>query len=137
MLVRQIFQPTALATTTSGLVLTASAISPAGGVGTLPIAEAPGFSATLGTAALLVVNSGGTDASCRWWLAANGPTTPHLEDFKVRSGLSVALPIPSFAPDTLVFYAPGAPVSVGVVFGHIVQSVDLGTIDATPAAVGS
>ena len=137
MLVRQAFQSNALATSTAGLVFNASAVSPAGGVGTLPITEAPGFSATLGTAALLVVNTGIADVSCRWWLAANGAATPHLEDFKIRGGQSVAMAIPSFAPDQLVFYAPGAPASIGLIYGHVVAIVDLGPIDVVAAPVGS
>ena len=137
MLVRQTFQPSALASSTSGLVLTATANGPAGGVGSIPLTLAPGNSPTAGTAAILVVNQGPQRVSCRWWLASNGPATPHLEDFGVGSGQSVAVAIPAFGPDTLVFYTPGNASSLGIIDGHIVATVEVGTVDVVPAAVGS
>ncbi len=137
MLVRQTFQASALATTTSGLVYTAAALGAAGWVGTIPLTVSPGNSPTAGTAAILVVNQGPQRVSCRWWLAANGQATPHLEDFGVGSGQSVAIAVPAFGPDTLVFYSPGNGASVGIINGHLVATVDAGTVDVMPAAVGS
>ncbi len=137
MLVRQTFVPSALASTTSGLVLSATANAPAGGVGSIPLTLAPGNSPTAGTAAILVVNQGPQRVSCRWWLAANGQATPHLEDFGVGSGQSVAIAVPAFGPDTLVFYSPGNGASVGIINGHLVATVDVGSVDVMPAAVGS
>ena len=132
-----------VATTRVGMACSAVATSPAGGVGTLPL-DGAGASP-----AVLITNPGSRAVLCRWDRLVPGLAATGV-DFEVPPGRSIARTIPApvtvptadgeatatYAAVAISFYAVGHASSLGVVFGRIQASFDLGEIDSRPALVG-
>ena len=127
----------------TGMVFTATASSPAGGVGTMPLDGVT-------HPAILIVNLGGAAVYCRWDHRLSGPAaTAH--DFVLAPGHTAArvIPAPQIHPAldvqdggpivhpaaALTFWSDLRAASLGVIAGSIMPAWDLPAVDGKPSRV--